>query len=571
VNCETVKNEMVSYLRGEGSPSDREAIASHLKGCLACRNEEAAVQGLLETFREATALEPSPGFRSRVLEAVRREGSRIRSSARIAQPRNLLVAFVRQRVRQAPILMAAIAVHAAAILILAGIYLPIRLTRTEPIRLDPGIPEPHVHEEKLNDAAVTSLPDEFASLRDPLKHNPESGSFPGLKEPPTIHGNPEPLPTDAPGPRLNPSDFNQPLRPGPTRAEVLAWFGCRIDGEGKLRAREAIGDEEGAKILAKGLRWLASVQGEDGSFDPAPFGGKPHFKVGISGLALLAFLGDGHSFLRGTYRRTVEKGIAYLMDVQDDASGRLGPAQGNYMYNHGIALLALCEAYGMTLIDRPSDRSSLKAFQGAIRKGIAYLLEGQAPRGGWGYTPQDAQGDASVTIWPMAALSTALRLKLLPPGRGGKAKKALDRAAASFRRVTHSDGRVGYRKLGNFKSGPHSLTAISLYCRGLFADTVTPRGEGIPEKQGRLVAHRKPTGQETPDLYFWYYAAFGLRHTGQEAFGSFYRQLVPVLSGLQEPDGSFPRRSVYGEYGGCLYTTAIALLTLEVPYRYPVK
>jgi hypothetical protein len=574
VNCETFQDELVAHLRGELPPARAEAMEAHLEACPACRAERESVRDLFRVFRKETTVDPSPAFRETVLRSVRRETAVRPSSSRVARPRNLALAYVKERVRQAPILMTAIAVHAAALVLLAGVYLPVRLTQTKPILVEPGLPElPPMGQKQIDEITETAIPKDFGELHNPLgKLGPEPSDppFPWPSDD-EVDADPKSGGRVPPKPTVDPKDFGEKLIAGPARAEVLAWFGARLDETKKADARKALAMESTGPLIERGLRWLAKNQGEDGGFDPVPFGGQAHFKTAVSGLALLAFLGDGNSPTRGPHAKAVERAVAFLLDGQDSKSGRFGPDKGNYMYNHGIALLALCEAAGMAAADRSSRGQSLAAILPPARKGVAFLLAIQSEGGGWGYTSRDRQSDTSVTAWPVAALSTALRLNVVTPGKAGEVKKALERAARWFRSVTLGSGAVGYRKAGEYKTGPHSLTAISLYCRGLFHEAVAPPGEEILEKQRALVASRAPSAGESPDFYFWYYAAFGLVHTGDDGPPPFLATMADVLGGLQEADGGFPRRSQYGSRGGRIYTTAMALLALEVPYRYPVR
>jgi len=467
--------------------------------------------------------------------------------------------------------MAALLAHAAAILVLGAVYLPAQLSRHRPISVDPGFRLEESTEKKIEDMTENSIPREFAELPNALKRprGPEM-PFP-WKEEGLIDGTAGKQPVYTPGPRIDPWDFNAPLSPKPSRADVLGWFGARLDETRKAETRKKLGVETAGAVLARGLAWLASVQSADGAFEPEPFGGAPHFETGITGLALLAFLGDGNTLTRGRFAGNVERAVAHLLDVQDHESGRFGPETGNYMYNHGIALLAMAEAYGLALTEPPSKRPDLGTLVAAVRKGVRYLLDTQSGSGGWGYSARDGNSDSSVTAWPVAALSTALRLKITPPDRSGEVKKALYRAARWFRHVTHCSGAVGYRKPGEYKTGPHSLTAVSLYCRGLFLEGVTPSGKGMLRKQIELVSRATPSKAEKADYYFWYYASFGLRHAGSSEFRGFYRDLTRVLNDRQKPEGDFTRHSEYGDYGGSMYTTSMALLALEAPYRYPVR
>jgi len=66
--------------------------------------------------------------------------------------------------------------------------------------------------------------------------------------------------------------------------------------------------------------------------------------TGATGLALLAFLGAGHTqHHEGPYQETVRRGIYFLRDIAGEAGAGLDWQQGS-MYGHGIALMALSEA-----------------------------------------------------------------------------------------------------------------------------------------------------------------------------------------------------------------------------------
>ncbi|MHC4778276.1 MAG: anti-sigma factor family protein, partial [Planctomycetota bacterium] len=535
-DCESVREEIVAHLRGELDSEKSANVEAHANGCPACRAEIERISEFFVSIREATSMEPTPGFREGVLQVIRAERVHAPSSRRVARPSRLMTAFLRERIRNAPILMAAIAVHAAALLILAGIYLPVRIIHPGDAQIEPGLSGKVLEPEQLVEAAETALPEEFGGLRDPFERDPALPSFPWPPEK-DLEVEKDPGPRPRPGHYPDPRDFGEKLVNGPTRAEVLAWFGTRFDAEKKAHAVRAMGAEGTGPMIARGLEWLARIQGENGGFDPVPFGGKSHFETGITGLALLAFLGDGNSLTRGQYRSNVERGIAYLMEIQDPETGRFGPSSGNYMYNHGIALQAVCEAAGMTAADRASRGRRLSVLLQAARRGVAYLLATQDDRGGWGYTTRDSESDTSVTAWPVANFKTALELGIVTAARTPEVEKALRRAAGWFRSVTLHSGAVGYRKKGSYKTGPHSLTAVSLYCSGLFDQDVLPPGDEILGRQMKLVTSKKATSGQTPDYYFWYYATFGLVHSGADSCRDFFSEVVGVLDGLQEKDG----------------------------------
>jgi hypothetical protein len=135
-------------------------------------------------------------------------------------------------------------------------------------------------------------------------------------------------------------------------------FGGRFGGRKNLKARGGSGTEQ---ALKDGLEWLRWHQSEDGSWDCDGFmsncgkiaageqcsdPGQATHDVGMTGLALLAFLGDGNTTRDGPYKEQVAKGIKWLKEQQDPDLGVLGEKVGHsFIYNHTIATLAVSEAY----------------------------------------------------------------------------------------------------------------------------------------------------------------------------------------------------------------------------------
>ena len=71
-----------------------------------------------------------------------------------------------------------------------------------------------------------------------------------------------------------------------------------------------------------------------------------HVAVGKTGLALLAFLGAGHTPTSSTpYSAHVARAIEFLVSIQDGSSGHFGDSSA---YCHGIATYALAECLALT-------------------------------------------------------------------------------------------------------------------------------------------------------------------------------------------------------------------------------
>ena len=119
---------------------------------------------------------------------------------------------------------------------------------------------------------------------------------------------------------------------------------------------------EDRTAVDRGLAFLAHMQLDDGRWrfddlrgvvDPDIETVSIRADAAATGLALLAFLGAGYDHCDGRYHATLADGLASLLRMQQ-ADGELYfdsglPAgQVTRFYGHGIATLALAEAYGMT-------------------------------------------------------------------------------------------------------------------------------------------------------------------------------------------------------------------------------
>jgi hypothetical protein len=80
------------------------------------------------------------------------------------------------------------------------------------------------------------------------------------------------------------------------------------------------------------------------------------------------------------------------------------------------------------------------------------------------------------------------------------------------------------------------------------------------------------------NLYYWYYATLALhhRHThdghAAEAWKTWNDAMTAAIVATQikegQDAGSWSANTVWGGYGGRIYTTAMATMCLEVYYRY---
>jgi outer membrane biosynthesis protein TonB len=359
--------------------------------------------------------------------------------------------------------------------------------------------------------------------------------------------------------------------------EATATYSLR-NAEGRLGLVEqqgGSGHTEAAVDAA--LRWLAASQSRDGRWDANAFGAGQEQLVlgqnrggagrsadtGISALAILAFLGAGHSHQHGDYQDTVTRGFDFLLRSQAADGSLFGNATlYAQMYCHSMAAFALAEAQAMT-----GDRR----LEAAVSKAVQFSISAQNTSvGGWRYRPGDA-GDTSQMGWQIMALASAQRAGINVPS---STWSRIDHFLRSVRRGERG-GLAAYRPDGPAST---SMTAEALYCRLLQAETV---GGLVDESAAEEATRQLLAMPPTPDrinLYYWYYATLALHHRHQQddeaasAWKTWNEAMATVIVSTQVTGGanagSWDTHTVWGGYGGRVYTTAMAAMCLEVYYRY---
>jgi hypothetical protein len=529
VICEKA-SEITAYLKGETAPEERETLRLHFEGCPTCSASLGKFDKLLKALGRMESIEPSPGFRWRVREAF------IRAHPEFLEAPPRAPSSMWDGLRQAFSYVPAWAISVAAHVILLAVATILFFSPESP-------------DERERDLAVQSTPMKPA----PPRFDEERSNF----IPPRDVLLPRPVRSAEQA--LKDATLWQKRIPRDRR--LLTFFEGRGRDPQQAENREAFGGQGTEKAIRAGLDWLARAQQPDGRWSSPAFAadaGEWSYQVGVTGLALLAFLGEGQTGRYGTeHAATVKRGLDFLL-AEQRPSGLVGPDRGNYLYNHGIAALALQEAALMTRDE------SLAAPAAAA---VAFTLKAQTEAGGWGYTLRSVDNDTSVSAWQI------LLLRLAKLGGNQAVIPALMLANGQIHAATDSDGRVGYRGRLQFPNGYLALTAVGMFAHQMSTHTPDP---ALLNRQAEILLERSPIagtdGGAYPqnDLYFAFFGSLAMHQQGNEAWSRWWGPLKERLLKAQGPDGGWPAAfDRWTVYGGAVYTTAISTLILETPVRYP--
>jgi hypothetical protein len=321
----------------------------------------------------------------------------------------------------------------------------------------------------------------------------------------------------------------------------------------ELRAdfvRKQGGGPETESAVALALEWLKKTQRKDGYWSQN-YG----HTTAATGLAMMAFMGWGAKHTEaGPYQESLHKAVEWMMTKERNGDLR---HRGN-MYDHGIAAIALAEAYNLTRDER---------LREPIRRMVDFTIKAQNPlTGGWRYKtyredPRD-KGDLSVTGWQLMALKSARLGGVKVP------EEIFDKARAFLAGVTVGDRGYEYQ--------PGRKPSNAMIAEGLFCEHVLREGKMTEQmrQSSILIQAQLPKSSEV-DYYYWYYGSLAMRQTQGIAWGKWNDQLKPILlqkqvqrgtnRGSWTPEG---RRFQYDKVAGRVVTTAMAALSLEVYYRY---
>jgi len=380
--------------------------------------------------------------------------------------------------------------------------------------------------------------------------------------------------------------------------------GMGMGGRGGRRGQAgkygATPESEEAVDLA--LKWLADHQLADGGWNfnhgLAPTcnnqcanpGEMPEARIAATAFGVLPFLGAGQTHQVGKYQKTVSAGLYYLinnMKITKDGGSLMEP--GGRMYAHGLATIALCEAYAMNMNPEALRKKKRAEYDGegvptykekkeddaivavgndlagrlgpAAQLALNYVMYAQDPNGGgWRYEPR-TPGDTSVVGWQlMALISGKLAYLRVDPRCFVLANTYLEHV-----KIDPYGSDYGYT---DPQRGTQATQAIGLLSRMYLGWRRDNPGlsQGVDTMSGR--------GPNTSNMYYSYYATQVLHHFGGEKWKQWNEVMRDSLVASQNRAGHQTGSWFFGggdmgaSKGGRLYCTAMAAMTLEVYYRH---
>jgi hypothetical protein len=355
-----------------------------------------------------------------------------------------------------------------------------------------------------------------------------------------------------------------PTESGPVKTMPLGGGLQGRDAESRARLAAKYGGSAGSEeAVERGLRWIINHQLSDGSWrfrhhqgqcaGRCGDEGKIDMPTAATGLALMSLMGAGYTHEKGPYQEQIRKGLDYL----NGQSKFRGSLRGHgTLYAHAIATIALAEAVTLT---------GDETYRQAVNDAYEYIALSQHKKGGWKYEPQ-TPGDMSVTGWQLMAVKACRNA-------GCSEKSEMMIKAKSFvDSLAHADDAAyGYEidPKGDVKIDTRrkpSCTAIGHLMQMYL---------GSPLESPELLSGCEllaSAGPSDTDVYFNYYGTLVLHHARSRHWKRWNQTVREHLIRTQQrnghEDGSWFFPDLHGNVGGRLYTTAMAVMTLEVYYRF---
>jgi hypothetical protein len=331
-------------------------------------------------------------------------------------------------------------------------------------------------------------------------------------------------------------------------------------------------DADVRDAVERGLKWLAREQAPNGAWIQdlgykfnegynVTAEGKGH--VGVTSLALMAFLSGGHLPGRGVYGKTVERGTDFVLSCVDGQDGYVSH-EGSRMYSHAFATLFLAEILGMT------HRADVKE---KLQLAVNLTAASQNEHGSWRYEPHSPESDMSITVCQVMALRAARNVGIKVN------KRVIDNAYDYVVRSAEREGieRGGFHYQEKIRTRTSfALTAAgvaTLHNTGIYEHDLIGAGIKYLERE-----HRRFYERYKGHYFYWYgnyyaaqvfFTASDPSNRGADLWGGFYwpeirRQLLELKR--ENADRTVYWKNTVGP--GDAFSTAVATIILQIPSQF---
>ena len=307
--------------------------------------------------------------------------------------------------------------------------------------------------------------------------------------------------------------------------------------------------DKAAEAIDKGLKYLLTNQRADGSWASTEAGDRA---IAITSLALMSFMSNAEFPGVGPNGAALNKAKDWLLAQAKDApDGYLGTT----MYEHGLAILALTEMWGMT--EDPEDED---AMQKAIEAGVEVIIRSQSDGGGWRYQPTPTAGhDTSVTVMVFIALASARQAGIVVPN------ESIARVVKYLKSAAQKTGGFNYIPTGSATNNSIACTGGGAYA----AQLAGKRDSEMVKSALRYLKERSPgiiNNNFGHYYYGHYYIIQAMVQAGDEHYAKWYPLIRDALVRKQNAQGAWPGAAKGTKAVG--HETPMAIIILATPNRY---
>lgn len=330
------------------------------------------------------------------------------------------------------------------------------------------------------------------------------------------------------------------------------------------------GTEKCEEVVVNALRFLKETQNKkNGSW-------ANEYQVGMTGLALLTYLGHCETAQSAEFGESVQAAITYLTNIAIKNKGKMASDFKNrhWCYEHAIGVYALGEAYTLCVKSFNENHPQLKE---ALQMSGQFLINNQTDTGGWEYDYAESSrrggGDTSIVGWHLQALKACKFTGLEFKNLNSSYKKALKYMESK----QASNGSFGYAN-DTPKENGSTLAAVGALSFQIWKSSANSRAR----KAVRYIDENIKFKWDSPDadLYGHYYAVQAMINHGGKEWEKYNKLFRDEVLNNQNKDGSFKvvnggkkvkgtAASFAGNGGyGKHYRACLATLMLESYYRF---